>query len=120
MVNSRQKGKRGELQARNAARVHWFAKDCIRAAQACGAWAADLLYALPGFHVEVKSYKKVAALNWYRQAQSDRNEDELPIVLMTENGDSNWYIILDIKHTQEFINAVQQNKASQRTEETDL
>lgn len=119
MVNSRAKGKRGELQARNAAREHWFAKDCIRAAQACGAWAADLLYALPGFHVEVKSYKKVAALNWYRQALADKQKGELPIVLMTENGDKNWYIILDIKHTQEFIHAVNTNQANQGTEEVD-
>lgn len=120
MVNSRAKGKRGELQARDMARKYWFAKDCIRAAQACGAWAADLLYALPGFNVEVKSYAKVAALNWYRQAQSDAQEGEVPIVLLTENGDSHWYLLLDIQHTQEFIDAVTKNRATHGPKESDL
>ena len=44
-INSRAKGKRGELQARDAVREHWAAPGCIRAAQGAGAFAADLLHA---------------------------------------------------------------------------
>ena len=59
MVNSRQKGKRGELEARDAVREHWSSPQCIRAAQANGAFSADLLHALPDTHVEVKRRKRI-------------------------------------------------------------
>lgn len=108
MVNSRQKGARGERDARDAVREHWHAPDCIRAAQSCGAWAADLLHGLPGFHVEVKRYKRIAALHFYRQAVRDC-AGLTPIVLMREDGDTNWYVMFDIKHSGEFVDAYIEN-----------
>ena len=108
MVNSRQKGARGEREARDAVREHWHSPECIRAAQSCGAWAADLLEALPGFHVEVKRYKRIAAMNFYRQAVRDA-KGLMPVVLMREDGDTNWYVMFDIKHTGDFVDAFIQN-----------
>ncbi len=104
MVNSRQKGARGERDARDAVREHWNSPDCIRAAQANGAFSADLLNALPHTHVEVKRYKRIAALKFYRQAASDCGAD-LPIVLMREDGDTNWFVLFNIKDTGDFVDS---------------
>jgi len=116
MVNSRQKGARGERDARDSVRKHWHSPDCIRAAQSCGAWSADLLDALPGFHVEVKRYKRIAALNFYKQAVRDC-KGELPVVLMREDGNPSWYVMFDIKHSGDFVDAYIQNAT--QTEGTD-
>lgn len=96
-MNSRQKGARGERQARDAVKLHWGASDCIRAAQANGAYSGDLLGAPEGLHVEVKFYQRIAALKFLRQAESDAQEGEVPVVLMRENGDKEWTVMVRLK-----------------------
>jgi len=103
MVNSRQKGKRGELDARNAVREHWTSPKCIRAAQANGAFSADLLHALPDTHVEVKRRKRVAATDYLLQAETDREGHEIPVVLMREDNRPKWVVMFYLEHTDEFV-----------------
>lgn len=103
MTNSRQKGARGEREARDAVKLHWGSKDCIRAAQANGSYSADLLGAPEGLHVEVKFYASIAALKFLRQAEADAREGEIPVVLMRENGDKEWTVMFRIKDTKEVV-----------------
>lgn len=109
MTNSRQKGKRGELDARDAVREHWLAPHCIRSAQANGKYGADLLNALPGGHVEVKRYAKIGALRFLDQARRDA-KGEFPVVLMREDGATSWAVVFPIEMTERFVQAYLNNK----------
>ena len=102
MVNSRAKGKRGELEARDQVRTHWLARDCIRAGQACGSFSADILHALPESHVEVKLYARITAFDFMDQAVRDKKNGETPIVLMRQNGTPYWLVMLRIEDTPAF------------------
>lgn len=102
---SRDKGKRGEREARDQCKKYWGATDCIRAGQACGAYAADLLNALPGAHLEVKRIKGIAAMNYLLQADDDRQPDEFPVVLMRPDGVPTWAVMFKIEDTAKFVEA---------------
>ena len=109
-MNSRAKGKRGELEARNVVREHWYAPGCIRSAQAGGAYAADLLNAGDGLHVEVKRRQKIAATHYMKQAESDCREGEVPVVVMREDGYPTWLVVVRIEDTEKFLKIIGQNK----------
>jgi len=96
---------RGELEARDQAREHWGASECIRAAQANGKFSCDLLYALNGAHVEVKRYARISAIKHLEQADNDRQEGEFPVVLMRGNHDTRWVVMFYIKDTDRFTEA---------------
>jgi len=91
-MNSRRKGKRGELEARDLVREHWHSPKCIRSAQVSGKYAADLLEGPPGLHLEVKLVSKIGAMKYYRQAEDDAKSNEVPVVLMREN-DGPWMVM---------------------------
>lgn len=105
-INSRQKGKRGELEARDEVRRLWGCLGCIRSAQAGGAFAADLLHGPPLTHLEVKLHKKIAALKHLRQAERDKSEEEIPIVLMRESGDKRWVVMLYMEDAERFVESL--------------
>jgi hypothetical protein len=109
MTNSRQKGKRGELEARDAVRQHWAAPECIRAAQVCGKFGADLLNALPHGHVEVKRYKAIKAFDFYEQAKRDAKSDQLPVVIMREDNAKEWLVMFSIEDSLKFALAILEN-----------
>lgn len=109
-MNSRAKGKRGELEARDACRKWWYSSKCIRAAQSCGKYGADLLDALKWVHVEVKLYKRISALDFLKQAESDKKSDEIPIVLMRENDRASWTVMFRIEDTERFVQAYLANQ----------
>lgn len=109
MTNSRQKGKRGELEARDAVRQHWAAPECIRAAQVCGKFGADLLYALPDGHIEVKRYKSIKAFDFYEQAKRDAKSDQIPVVIMREDCAKEWLVMFSIEDSLKFALAILEN-----------
>lgn len=98
-MNSRAKGARGERDARDAVKLHW-GTDCIRAAQANGSFSGDLLGVPEGLHCEVKFYQQIAALKFLRQAERDAKAGEVPVVLMRENGDTEWVLMLRLKDSR--------------------
>lgn len=102
MVNSREKGKVAERQARDAVRVYWNSPECYRSAQACGSFSADLLGGPPGLHLEVKHYSGIAALRFLRQAEKDAQGGAVPVVLMRENGEVEWTVMVRMKDTEAF------------------
>lgn len=103
---SRDKGKRGELDARDAVREHWYAPSCVRAAQRAGHHSADLLDALPRAHVEVKRHKRIVAADFLRQAEKDARKEETPVVLFREDDDPGWCVLLRLDHSLEFARSV--------------
>lgn len=109
-MNSKAKGKRGELEARDFVRQHWFAPQCIRSAQAGGAFTADLLHAGENLHVEVKRRQRIAATHFMRQAEGDCGDMDVPVVLMREDNYPSWLVVLRIEDTEKFLNIIANNK----------
>ena len=103
---SRSKGKRGELEARDAVREHWGALECVRSAQRAGYHSSDLADALPNAHVEVKRRKRISALRFFEQAESDKREEEMPVILMREDGDPRWVVMFRIEDSERFVKAL--------------
>ena len=108
-INSRAKGKRGELEARDAVREHWSAPDCIRAAQGAGAYAADLLHAGHEIHVEIKCVAKIGTEKFILQAERDAAEGELPIVVMRQNR-GEWCVMFRLKDSIRFADMIVANR----------
>ena len=108
MTNSRDKGKRGELEARDAVRTFLPYIDAIRSAQRDGRFGADLANT-GGLHVEVKRPAKIAVMEYMRQSEDDEKtvgEDKLPIVLMRPDGDKEWVVMLRLKDAKAFATEI--------------
>lgn len=117
-MNSRDKGKRGEREARDQVRTYWSAPNCIRAAQSNGKHSADLLDAGDSLHVEVKRIASIAALKYFQQAERDRKRGEIPVVLMRQNGTiagqersmTGWVVMFAIEDTDQFVRNILENR----------
>jgi len=103
---SRDKGKRGERDARNFVRKEWQAPNCIRSAQVSGSFSSDVMYGPDGIHIEVKFYKRIAACRWMEQAEEDAKEGEVPMVMFRENG-GQWYVAMPFDKTVQFTELLQ-------------
>ena len=78
-VNSRQKGKRGELEIAHIMQEHGF--DAKRSQQYCGINGDADVVGVPYLHLEIK---RVQALNLDKameQSTGDAKEDEIPVVM---------------------------------------
>ena len=123
-MNSRDKGKRGEREARDQVRQYWHADNCIRAAQSNGKHSADLLDAGDTLHVEVKRIASIAALKFFQQAERDRKRGEIPVVLMRQNGSiagqersmTGWVVMFAIEDTEQFVQNYLDNKTRKKDE----
>lgn len=100
MTNSKQKGKRNELQVVNILKEHGI--DSRRTAQYCGNTgdAADVTW--EGFHVEVKHRETTAIWEWLRQAKSDTKNDDIPIVVFRKNREK-WHVCLEFETFLELL-----------------
>lgn len=78
MVNSKNKGKRGELEAAEALRA--IGLDARRGQQYNGAESADLI-SVPGVHWEVKRSESFSLYKALEQAQADAQDGQVPVVL---------------------------------------
>jgi len=79
MVNSRQKGKRGELEIAHIMQEYGF--DAKRSQQYCGINNDADVVGVPFLHLEIK---RVQALNLDKameQSERDAREDEIPVVM---------------------------------------
>lgn len=85
MVNSRSKGKRGELMASKEL-VRLFGCEARRAQQYCGeAGDADIITSMEGLHFEVKNVERFSLHSALEQAESDKRYSEMPVVLFKKN-----------------------------------
>jgi hypothetical protein len=79
-INSRTKGKRGELEA--AKRLNeLFGTDCRRGQQYSGGNGDADVVGLPGVHLEIKRVQKLNIENAVEQAVSDAKGDAVPVVM---------------------------------------
>lgn len=92
-INSKQKGKRGELEFCSLCRANGY--EVRRTAQYCGNTgdAADCL-GLPGIHIEVKRVEKLNFYDAMSQAVRDSGKSgKIPIVAHRKN-DHPWLIVM--------------------------
>ncbi len=108
-LRSRQKGKAGEREARDAARKFLGASGAQRAAQVNGAFSADLIGVHDRLHVEVKRIRRIPATDFMVQAAGDAKTGQIPIVLFREDGGgvNDWILMVRLKDVQEFGDVVQ-------------
>lgn len=90
-MNSRQKGKRGELELAKVLRDYGY--DCRRGQQYCGANGDADVVGLPGIHIECKRSEKLNIQNAVAQAVKDKKPDELPTVFHRKNN-SDWLVTM--------------------------
>ena len=84
-INSKQKGKVGELEVANILKKRGY--KARRGQQYCGANGDPDVIGLDGFHIEVKRIESGhgKAYEWYEQAVNDSREGETPIVVHRKN-----------------------------------
>lgn len=92
-MNSKQKGKRGELEWASFCREQGY--DCRRTAQYCGRTgdASDVV-GLPGVHQEVKRVERLNISEAIQQAKRDAASGEMPVVAHRRNGER-WLVTMD-------------------------
>ena len=90
--NSREKGKRGELEACEFLKGHGF--EARRAQQYSGANGdSDILTNIPGVHVEVKRAEVAKPYAWIDQAVGDAKPGDDPVVLHRQNN-REWIVMM--------------------------
>lgn len=77
-MNSREKGKRGELELARALRALGY--DCRRGQQYSGANGDADVVGLPGVHIECKRVERLNLYDAMAQAKHDATEGETPVV----------------------------------------
>ena len=82
-MNSRNKGKRGELEA--AHELQKYGYDARRSQQYAGINNDADVVGLPGVHIEVKRVEKLNIDEALEQAIRDKREHEIPIVMHRKN-----------------------------------
>lgn len=82
-MNSRNKGKRGELEVAHLLQEHGC--DARRGQQFSGANGDADVVGLPGYHIEVKRVEKLNIDNAMKQSIRDAREGEIPIVIHRKN-----------------------------------
>lgn len=94
-MNSKNKGKRGELEVAHLLSAHGF--EARRTAQFCGntGEAADVV-GLPGFHVEVKRCETTKIWDWLAQAERDHKDGTVPIVVFRKSKEK-WQVCLEFE-----------------------
>ena len=96
-VNSRSKGKRGELELAEILRSHgWEAR---RGQQFKGGTdSPDVVTNMPGnFHVECKRVEAGSLYAWLEQSTRDAHHDASPVVMHKRNGKP-WVAILTLEN----------------------
>ena len=79
-MNSRQKGKRYELEL--AAKLREYGFSARRGQQYSGANGDADVVGLPGIHIEAKRRKEIGNIyDWMAQSKSDARPGEIPVVM---------------------------------------
>ena len=91
MINSRDKGARGERALAKKLKEHGF--DCRRGQQFCGSNGDADVVGLPGIHIECKVTERLSLYDALDQARRD-TKGELPTVFHKKNN-ARWVVIMD-------------------------
>lgn len=82
-MNSREKGKAGELELSRILRDHGYA--ARRGQQFCGVNGDADIIGIPGVHIECKRVEKLNIHDAMQQAVRDAREGEIPVVMHRKN-----------------------------------
>lgn len=101
-MNSRNKGKRGELEAAHALQKYGY--DARRSQQYAGINSDADVVGLPGIHIEVKRVEKLNLENAMQQSERDAGANEKPIVMHRKNH-SQWLVTMPLDEWMELYQA---------------
>lgn len=108
-INSKQKGKRGELEVAELLRSHGF--EARRGQQFQGGpGSPDVVHSIPGVHIEVKRVETFNAYKALGQAVEDRNEWETPVVFHRRKREP-WVVVL---FADDYLNLLNELKMAKR------
>ena len=98
-VNSRMKGKAGELELSHRLRTYGF--DCRRGQQYHGGGDSPDVVGLPGIHIECKRVERLQIETAMKQSRQDAwGTGEIPVVMHRRNREG-WKVTMDL---DEFMN----------------
>ena len=97
-MNSRQKGKRGELELAHILKTYGY--EARRGQQYCGANGDADVVGLPGVHIEGKRVERLDLYGAMEQAERDAREDEIPAVFTRKNN-KNWLVCMKLEDFME-------------------
>ena len=92
-MNSRQKGKRGELQL--AKKLREYGYDTRRGQQYSGANGDADVVGLKGVHIECKRVERLNIYDAMSQSRHDARNSEMPVVIHRKNN-SEWLVTLSL------------------------
>ena len=90
-INSKRKGKRGELEFSNLSKEHGF--NTRRSQQYSGINGDADVVGLEGIHIEVKRVERLNIEQALQQAERDKKEGEIPIVAHRRNRET-WKVTM--------------------------
>lgn len=108
-MNSREKGKRGELELSRLFREQGF--DTRRGQQYCGANGDADVVGLPGIHIECKRVERLNIYDAMTQAKTDRKKDEVPAVFHRKNN-CGWLVTMEF---EDFMRMYKESGISENT-----
>lgn len=94
-INSRAKGKRGELNLAKELRFLGY-ENARRGQQYCGANGDADVIAIPGIHIECKVVERLNLYDAYEQSERDAKGDEIPTVMHKKNR-HRWLVTLSLE-----------------------
>lgn len=92
-MNSRSKGKKGELEVARILRGYGY--NCRRGQQYSGSNGDADVVGLPGIHIEVKRREKLNIYDAIDQAKRDSREGEVPVVFHRKNN-CEWLVTMTL------------------------
>lgn len=101
-MNSREKGKRGELDAAHTLKKYGY--DTRRSQQYAGINSDADVVGLPGIHIEVKRVEKLNIETAMAQSIRDARENEIPIVMHRKNRTA-WLVTMPIEEWMKLYQA---------------
>src|ERR1700691_5038342 len=104
-INSRQKGKVGELEIDEFLGEHGFPR-ARRGQQFSGLGDSPDVVGVPGVHVEVKRVEKGTLYDWMAQAKRDAKAGNIPVV-MHRRSRQDWVAILPLDEFLKMVRAVE-------------
>ncbi len=101
MINSKNKGKRGELEV--AALLRGFGYEARRGQQFSGGGdSPDVVHSVKGFHIEVKYTEAFNAYKAMEQAENDCKKKDTPIVFYRKKR-KRWMVLIDAEKFMKLI-----------------
>lgn len=112
-INSRQKGKAGELELAHILQEYGY--ETRRGQQYCGANGDADVVGLPGVHVECKRVENLNIDKAMAQAQHDAKDGEMPVVMHRKNR-QRWKATMTLDDFMALYQAAHSNGASGSTD----